>query len=557
MTINKVETITFFTPVYFNKPDKEKTCSNKVTEIFDDIFSFKGNKAIISCTDGKSSYKFEKKPHLIPLWVKITCFVIPVFALIALIIKAIARSPYNWPLPEEIVTPNEPYLPNQGNFGQTEPPAKSVIDEFNFKRDIGSIPPYEKLGYDERPKLIEDRKKEFEVQHDHLQLSHKKNDQNFPALMERPDYMHSSFNHLYILTMEGISIIANYLSRKNKLQNMFVCNCLSSMQSKLREVIQDPSDQRLALIAPTYSQYSYPHKKLGDYNYAQHKFTLGIEKINGHLKICLLDDGGRQAHNKANTIVDQNTKFNEQELIFAYLHELKMKNYTFYMCGIRRENDPEGGCSTFALRDAVSFLKDKQFFGNIEKFGDIDKVKNSGKLDNPYGIQNMPPDFMRLCQSQTAISKYIKRNEDKNKPHYDLTKPFGPKQKPFNESIKKHLFQLELEKKPPGGQDIFMLEWKDANLHIPNRVIKYQMMILHFMKKYTTKDLLELINEKMISAKQFKQRIKIDKLMNKAVVSESSVKESFMLPTQEALPRTERRPRSMHELRKLVAKNAI
>lgn len=295
-------------------------------------------------------------------------------------------------------------------------------------------------------------------------------------------------------TMEGISIAADYLAEKHKIDNLFVCASLKAFQGKLEEIKSGTEDIRLALIVPTYSSFGSPDKKA---ELSVHKVAVCIERVKGKTKICLIDPGPIK-HNASidpsHINLHENSSFNEQELVFAYMREANFPNATYYCVKPIREHSQEGGCSTFALRDALVFIKDARFFDRVEKKGKINRLEEKGSLVSPFYIRNLPPHFMRIAQSLRLIDMYIETNIKESL--FNVKKKLGPTKKPFKEDVELHTRTTTIY--VDDGYDRAKLVKKLQNKALDDKLKKYQMVINYFLEIKTPEELLKLIEKRMI-----------------------------------------------------------
>lgn len=333
-----------------------------------------------------------------------------------------------------------------------------------------------KIDYDQIP--LDSLKK----QHDQILLEKRKLNPNLPVLLSNERRA----------TMEGLSIAANYLAEKHKLDNLFVCASQKAFQRKLEEIKSSTENVRIALVVPTYSFYS-SESKLAELSI--HKIAVGIEKKDGKIKICLIDPSPiRASINPDNIDLCKNTFFSEQELIFAYMKEAALPNTTYYCVTPNRESSEEGGCSTFALRDAIAFIKDRRFFERVEKKGKINRQKEKGLLESPFYIKNLPPIFMRTAQSLRLIDRYIETNARENL--FNIKKNLGPTKKPLKADVDAHTRKVQIVGDTRGNMARILM--KNQNKAIDDKIKKYQMVINYFLKNKTAEELLKLIERRIV-----------------------------------------------------------
>lgn len=295
-------------------------------------------------------------------------------------------------------------------------------------------------------------------------------------------------------TMWGVALMADYLMTKHNRNDLFVCETLLAFQKKLEEIDKGPNT-RVVLIVPTHraaltcnqkrvencrkSQHRSP-----DYH-AQHKMAVFVEKTDGKIDICIMDGyrpiirkGGAETHDD----------FSCHEIIYAYLKAAKLKKARLYFDDVRRQTGD--GCSTFALRDAIGFLKMENFFERIQN-----DVTASGTEKHPFFlIKTLPPEFMRRAQSLKTIHAYERRMQRKKR-ESDLKEQLGRERREFRESVDKHARAILVRDKKTGA-----LVTKERNMFISDRVNKYQNIIVQLMRRRSVKEIWKRIYRRLIVA---------------------------------------------------------
>jgi hypothetical protein len=111
-----------------------------------------------------------------------------------------------------------------------------------------------------------------------------------------------------------------------------------------------------------------------------------------------------------------NIPFTEQELILSFIASslLNPKNTRLYHSGIHREQG--NGCWVFALKDAFAFLKNSNFFLEIEIADAGQKLQfkhaHSENLFEMSKITTLPLDFMKTAQfSPEQFQQYFREHE--------------------------------------------------------------------------------------------------------------------------------------------------
>jgi hypothetical protein len=222
--------------------------------------------------------------------------------------------------------------------------------------------------------------------------------------------------------MKAIAILASHLKIKHNLENLFVIEDKKSLIDLLMEIKRHKAPYKASIILPLYNI-----SLVKDVNPWQHKLTVGIEKSEENQYNIINFDS--QTSSKSYSVLEPiiTSIFGESALF-------KEPNYN---------REISYGCGVFALRDAVSFLKNSNFFEEIT-------------FCKPEGIL-LPSSFMKGTQSLKLINTYFSKYEKK-----ELLPP-------LKKSLKKH------ERKVKG---------KLQNHYITNRMNKYQRLILDYIHKF-------------------------------------------------------------------------
>jgi hypothetical protein len=283
----------------------------------------------------------------------------------------------------------------------------------------------------------------------------------------------------FALLMPGIALVAS----KFGLPNLWVCDSHEVLQDKLKEIQNSDSNlpQRYAFIIMTHSLLSGEGHAKKD-NWEQHKLAVCVEKINGNMHIYVLETMlafGNEVITEAKINLDENQCFTELELLLAYIDAVKLDKVktTIYLPVTRREFGT--GCSIFALRDAVYFLRDEQFSNKVI-------ISTQEKMKLPISqvviknIEALPPQFMQLTQSMTVIGNYKSAYPEL------AAQEFGTesRKRTLESSLAIHTFR----------------DFKDhpQNLHVGHRVLKYQALILETLKQKNDEEINALIDQTLL-----------------------------------------------------------
>lgn len=307
-------------------------------------------------------------------------------------------------------------------------------------------------------------------------------------------------------TLEGVALLADDLCAKKGINNLYVCSSLAIFRHKLEEIDQSLEDIQMVLIVPCYQDWvtcdvmdeTRCHKKehkAHDYH-AQHRVPVMIDKKkNGDMKICVMCSGQDGFLDMSETDLKNKTAFGCSEQIHAHIRAAKLKpQTTYYHTQFKRHHAPVGGCDTFALQDAISYLRMPNFFEEIEKKGECKTDPNTylskfseekGTIDNPYYITKLPPDFVRLTQSTRQIEDYKTQNAQRGVLAYDLNQKLGKKEK-------EKTFQNKL------NRTIIIKNNKSINLSIDYKIDTFRRQILSNLANKTPDELHEKINRRLL-----------------------------------------------------------
>lgn len=272
------------------------------------------------------------------------------------------------------------------------------------------------------------------------------------------------------LTTAGLAIIAAQLRKKTDQSHLFVCQTLSAFRQKLQSIVDSDEDQRVALIVPSHQSLLEPNKRA---NFEQHKLSVCIEKKNGMIKIYLIDPMSGEFNPEQANFDD--TPFMPIDLIFAYMKQVSFdptKTF-FFISSVERQHGEDGGCSTFALRDAINFLKDPDFHRQCVLNGNRDSI--SLPIGSVYHLAALPAACMKSTQSITLLNRYFKQFPNRE----SLIRP----------SLSKHLVQLLDENGIP---------MKLRNHYIDDRTAKYQRAILRVVKTENDDEINRMIDSALL-----------------------------------------------------------
>lgn len=292
--------------------------------------------------------------------------------------------------------------------------------------------------------------------------------------------------------MPGVALVAAYLAEKKKIEGLYVCSTLESLKDKIKEISNNPKDQRLAFVVGTIgSGWIQQSPDLFEPNFPQHKVTVCIEKKEGKLAVCLLDP---QPLAGSNDYVipsnlegdlwdgyDQWYRFNSQELIFrAVMAACKETNAEARLVYSRVLRQMSYGCAIYALQDAMAFLRDPQFFQKITCDQD-----RSVKVDERYTVEaiaKLPPEYMVGTQSNRTLEEFRFRGGQFNE-------PLPGKKKSLQYYLDKYLMDV------PGNDGTI----KKQNHFITKKLFKYMTLAALASKLLKPEEINQIIAKTMIA----------------------------------------------------------
>lgn len=259
--------------------------------------------------------------------------------------------------------------------------------------------------------------------------------------------VHSVPNN-FSMWMPGVAFIASYLAAKKNINGLFVCQTLEAFSTQIKEIALSDADQRSAFIVGTfqsgfYNQFPPDFKP----NFPQHKATVCVEKKAGQLTIALLESMPLEGtNNKIDSAHLTNhlwngyrqwDKFNNVELVFrAIIKACQYTNCDARLLCSQVLRQKGSGCETFALSDAISYLRDSDFFNKITCSKEVEKLSSRYQVE--YMTQ-LPPEFMLGVQSDKLLQDYMKT--------IDLDQPLIQKKKTFQKYFDANKVEIKRDAK--------------------------------------------------------------------------------------------------------------
>lgn len=278
------------------------------------------------------------------------------------------------------------------------------------------------------------------------------------------------------LHMPGVALIASHLSKKHRINGVFVCQTIEAFMSNLEKIATGGLDVRYALIVAGCSS-GYFEK-----NYPQHKLSVCIEKKGNEIKIAVLDPDGfvinKGAILKPNLWdgIESRGEYSTLDLVLRAIHLVKTPSISMKLYYNLFGREKVYGCAVFALRDAFAFMKDPDFFKKISVSCNKIKLDANTSIE---GIQTLPPAFMKGTQSVSLLNQYYTSQVDLE------FETLSGKKKNLQNSLKKYqVFQNN----------------KLENHYITWKVNDYLSKVKDALEKQTTHELQEEIMRCLIQA---------------------------------------------------------
>ncbi|MBA3721850.1 MAG: hypothetical protein H0W88_05560 [Parachlamydiaceae bacterium] len=235
-------------------------------------------------------------------------------------------------------------------------------------------------------------------------------------------------------SMKGLAYLSSSIKKKNKFANdaLMVCETLQSFRTELERIQIDNTNTPIkrAFVIPTHST-DWGHKEKGGMagrfeHHTQHIVTVVVEKIDGKLHIALMDPmnrAGNEILNPDHIGLGENKKdvrFTEKEIVLSYITASKLNPATtkLYHSSVLRETG--NGCWAFALKDAIGFLNDRDFFNNIKLADEREPVRlvsetNKDQFFELQKIEALPLNFMKTA---TLRPQEFKEHFDANRKYF-------------------------------------------------------------------------------------------------------------------------------------------
>jgi hypothetical protein len=209
--------------------------------------------------------------------------------------------------------------------------------------------------------------------------------------------------------MAGDAVIASMLSQKHGLNDLVVCETIEAFAEQFSSLCAGQWEGRRAFIIPTTGSNWGMNK-----NFPQHQIPVLVEKTKEGINVAILDSQPSQEINSTNVIGQpiwagfpgsipgpscNHIEFTCRALLQAK-RDIPMK---IFIPTMTREF--AGGCIMFALHDAVSFLRRKNFFTFVEGHSQRFSVDTQNGYEL-YRATVLPPENMVGTQSGTVLAKY-------------------------------------------------------------------------------------------------------------------------------------------------------
>jgi hypothetical protein len=253
------------------------------------------------------------------------------------------------------------------------------------------------------------------------------------------------------LELAGVAITATYLKEKKGLQNLFVCASLDVLKAQVANIRKMPGDVRAAFIVSECSDDDDDEDE--DYF---HCSVVCVEKKGSTLKVAHLDSLG------VGTAELEPQRERREDQTELYFSSVKRQSLGY-------------GCESFALRDAVAFLEDPQFFDKIQTKKLIGSLQGNRLEYNE--IIALPPAFMRGTQSTKILDAYFAAHSGKNS---------ADEISALKKSLAKHVHPIAKGRS------------KQRNYYIVERTLKYQSIMMSALKYLSKQEVKSIISKSLI-----------------------------------------------------------
>ena len=307
-----------------------------------------------------------------------------------------------------------------------------------------------------------------------------------PAILDRHpkeliNEIFDKYNDGFLL-MKGVALVARYLRKKKNLENLYVCTSLEALQNQLNE-ISKLKEGRFAFVIPDDLEDREEEDKeyKGD---AGHKIAVCVEKTPQGVQIAILDALGWSIDPEDNNAPSpkklrssakqaQYKEIREESAILWYIMQSQLyspETTKIHVSTVSRQHAGYG-CETFSLRDAISFLKDRDFFKKI-----VSDTLTAQENKASYSLQPiifLPPAFMRGAHSRKLLTSYAEE---------------------YSRIFPQHIKEVEaLQKKLQESVD-------QRNEYISYKSYKYHLMALTALLELETQEIEKMISEAGIVA---------------------------------------------------------
>lgn len=288
----------------------------------------------------------------------------------------------------------------------------------------------------------------------------------------------------FSLKMPGVAVIAAYLSARRDLKGLFVCETIEAFIAKMTEINNSPDDQRCAFILPVLMSGIQKNGHHIVPNFPQHKSTVVVEKFNGIMKIAIMnsqlhaDEKIANEHILCDNIWDgwsEDGKFSCEELILRALSKVPLPKDTEVLYS-SVERQITYGCAIFALKDAVEYLKDPEFFKKLKTSETLSQLPAGQKIRR---IDRLPAAFMKGTQSISRLNKYLTQSHPA-----ELILPSKPgKQKTLHACLK---------------DNIVKVDGREQNHYITRKMFKYNRMAVQVLDQLSSDEIAEIYKQTLV-----------------------------------------------------------
>jgi hypothetical protein len=285
-----------------------------------------------------------------------------------------------------------------------------------------------------------------------------------------------------ILSVGGLNLMIEQLKSKPGMEDAhcFVCDNVEDLKDCMEALKGSSFEGKVAFFVRSANFR-------GAKSIANHVTPVLVEKKGGETNAMIMDSLGADESDIAGKNGEYYNYVKENVLknpllqggfvnnVYMQLVESATPNMKIYVAKPQRQMDATN-CPIFSFNDVKMFLKNKQFFEELNDFGGITEVKDDTDI---LMVANLPPESMKVAQSFTEIQKYLGENDPGEKISW-FRNEGAPRQ------------QTDLEDSLAKGTRENESTGKKMNMKAEDRYYKYLHAIQQVCKAHTDVEVAEL-----------------------------------------------------------------